>query len=128
MSTFSLYAQYYDLLYENKDYREEAAYINSILKKHIPDAKTILEFGCGTGRYSAEFATLGYEVTGIDMSSDMIANCMSHFRSLPSSLQDNLDVLQGDVRQLKTAGKPGDKISCFNLPSVQRHHPDSAPG
>jgi cyclopropane fatty-acyl-phospholipid synthase-like methyltransferase len=34
---------------------------------------TILDVGCGTGRHSVELAKRGYEVTGVDISSGMLA-------------------------------------------------------
>jgi len=35
---------------------------------------SILDVGCGTGRHSIELAKRGYAVTGIDLSSEMLAN------------------------------------------------------
>jgi len=63
---------YYDLLYHDKDYLTEARYISSIIKKFLPAAKTLAELGSGTGNYSKAFCNLGYEVTGVERSSEMM--------------------------------------------------------
>ncbi len=72
-AVFNDYAQYYDLFYKNKPYRLEAAYIHSLIKKHAPGAKSLLDVGCGTGRPAAALAGKGYLVDGVDMSGDMIS-------------------------------------------------------
>jgi 2-polyprenyl-3-methyl-5-hydroxy-6-metoxy-1,4-benzoquinol methylase len=50
-----------------------AAWI-TLLKESIPTGKhTVLDIGCGTGSLSVLLAGLGYKITGIDFSPDMIA-------------------------------------------------------
>jgi SAM-dependent methyltransferase len=39
----------------------------------LPPACSILDIGCGTGRHAIEFARRGYKVTGVDISSGMLA-------------------------------------------------------
>lgn len=45
------------------------------LKKHLPGKKNlkILDVGCGTGFFTILLAKEGHEVTGIDLTPDMIA-------------------------------------------------------
>jgi SAM-dependent methyltransferase len=69
---FSKSAAYYDMLYRDKNYCREAAYINSLLQHYAPKVKTILEFGCGTGRHTKELAALGSDVLGVDISHEML--------------------------------------------------------
>ena len=46
---YEKYAQYYyDLLYQDKDYGTEAAYILTLINKYHPKTRQILEFGFGT--------------------------------------------------------------------------------
>lgn len=73
MSVFDKYSYYYNLLYRDKDYAGEVEYIDSLIKRHKPDAKSILDLGCGTGRHATLLAQKGYTVHGIDMSEDMLA-------------------------------------------------------
>ena len=49
---FQGYSQYYDLLYRDKDYEREAAYIDALLRRHGVLGKNILELGSGTGRHA----------------------------------------------------------------------------
>ena len=51
MSVFKDYSNYYDLLYSDKDYEAEADYIDHLIQKNNPGAKTILNLGCGTGKH-----------------------------------------------------------------------------
>jgi SAM-dependent methyltransferase len=70
---FKLYSQYYDLLYQDKDYPAEAAYIIKLIKKYQPTAKNILELGAGTGIHANLLATQGYTVHGLERSPEMVA-------------------------------------------------------
>ena len=69
---FKEYAQYYDLLYQDKDYKSEAKYVVSLIKKFHPKAQKILEFGSGTGVHGRIFSDLGFTVSGIEKSHEMI--------------------------------------------------------
>ena len=71
-SNFKEYAKYYDLFNSEKDYKKECSYIDSIIKRFNPRTKSILDIGCGTGLHDFELANLNYDVTGIDISQDMI--------------------------------------------------------
>ena len=39
----------------------------------LPEYSHILDMGCGTGRHAIELARRGYRVTGVDISSGMLA-------------------------------------------------------
>jgi len=72
-SVFNAYSRYYDLLYRDKDYAGEAAYIAHLLKRHNVSRGKLLEFGSGTGKHGIILAESGYEVHGIERSADMVA-------------------------------------------------------
>ena len=72
MTSFQKYSQYYDLFYQDKDYEAEAVFVNKIIKSHLPKAKMILEFGCGTGRHAFKLSAKGYQVHGVDSSDRML--------------------------------------------------------
>jgi 2-polyprenyl-3-methyl-5-hydroxy-6-metoxy-1,4-benzoquinol methylase len=60
-----------------RDPRTRAAW-TYLLKTSLPPTKTeILDIGCGTGSLSLVLAGLGYTVTGIDLSSEMIARAQA---------------------------------------------------
>lgn len=74
MSVFGIYANFYDLLYRDKDYPAEVDFIESLLKKYASGiVKTILDMGCGTGGHALLLAERGYSVTGIDRSEAMLS-------------------------------------------------------
>jgi SAM-dependent methyltransferase len=73
MSNFHKYSAYYDLLYRDKDHPARAAYVAGMIRAWVPAARTILEFGCGTGRHARLLAELGFAVHGIERSAEKVA-------------------------------------------------------
>lgn len=73
MPVFGAYSRYYDLLYRDKNSAEEAEYLAALISKHDPGAKSLLDFGCGTGRRDLLLADLGFEAAGVDRSEEMLA-------------------------------------------------------
>ena len=67
-NVFAKYSEYYDLIYTDKDYQKEVDYIDQLIQKYHPKAKTILDLGCGTGVHANLLAAKGYRVMGIDLS------------------------------------------------------------
>ena len=51
MMPFGEYAKYYDLLYADKDYAAESAFVGEIIQRHAPGARLLLELGCGSARH-----------------------------------------------------------------------------
>ena len=72
MEVFKDYAYYYNAFYKDKDYRKEAGQVARLLEQFGSRGKQILNFGCGTGQHDIELVKLGYQCTGIDLSSVMI--------------------------------------------------------
>ena len=70
---FDRYSNYYDLLYAEKNYEKEASYVDHHIKNFIPEATTLLELGSGTGNHANHFCRAGYQITGIERSSEMAA-------------------------------------------------------
>jgi SAM-dependent methyltransferase len=48
---------------------------------HIPPGGSVLDVGCGTGRHAIELAKRGYAVTGLDLSSEMLAGAAARART-----------------------------------------------
>jgi len=118
MTVFKNYAQYYDLLYQDKNYMEEVDYIEKLINTHskIP-VKTILDLGCGTGRHDSLFAERNYEITGVDLSEKMI-------EIAKSQNSKNSEFIVGDVREI-TLNKQFDAvISLFHVASYQTTNQD----
>jgi SAM-dependent methyltransferase len=54
----------------------------------VPHGGRILDYGCGLGTMTAAFGELGYDVTGVDPSSDAIENALPEARGLVRCLGD----------------------------------------
>jgi SAM-dependent methyltransferase len=81
---FNYYAQYYNLLYRDKNYKAESDYIHSLIKKFaIKPSLSLLDIGCGTGTHAQYITSLGYKVTGIDRSTDMVKQAIS--KNIPNA-------------------------------------------
>lgn len=78
MSTrqFDTYARFYNLLYKDKNYKKEAAYIHQLISRHYSKKQselTLLDLACGTGRHLFELSALGYaHLSGSDIAKAMI--------------------------------------------------------
>lgn len=115
MTVFGAYSRYYNLLYADKDYAGETDYVHGLIQKYHPEAKSILDLGCGTGRHDLLLAEKGYEVTGVDMSEEMLAAA----RSRPSSHNSRLSFVQGDIRTVRRNLVFDAVVSLFHVFSYQ---------
>ena len=118
MSVFGKYSRYYDLLYRDKDYAAEAEFVRGMLQKHRPDAHSLLDLGCGTGRHAALLARAGYTVTGVDRSQEMLEVARSQ-DALPG-----LDFVRGDLRGIRLGRKFDVVLSLFHVMSYQTSNAD----
>ena len=123
MSVFGDYARYYNLLYQDKNYAEEAIFILNILKKYHNNPKTLLYLGCGTGRHGFELVKLGLVVDGVDMSETMLKMGMEN-SDIKNILGNGLNLHNGDVRKVRL-GKNFDVVtSLFHVMSYQNTDED----
>jgi SAM-dependent methyltransferase len=120
MSVFGTYSRYYDLLYRDKNYQAEANFVLSLINQHCPQAATLLDLGCGTGRHARLFAEAGYQVTGVDRSQEMLDVA----RAAAKTSKGRLDFAPGDVRDVRL-GKQFDVVtSLFHVMSYQNQNLD----
>lgn len=112
------YAKYYDALYKDKDYKTEVDFIVSEIRKYAPHAKSILNIGCGTGRHDQFLSEYGFNITGIDLSAQMVE--IAKARNTSSSFQ----YLHGDGRNIFLDQKFDVVISLFHVLSYQTSNED----
>lgn len=121
MAIFDLYAAYYDLLYEAKDYRAEALYVDGLVKEVAPGAARLLELGCGTGGHAAELERLGYRAHGIDLSPGMVDRARKRAVG-----RQTLFFEIGDIRSYRTDARFDAVVSLFHVMSYQTRNEDLA--
>jgi len=98
----SVYAEAYDQFYQDKDYKAECAMIEEIFRCHAGGrVSTILDLGCGTGNHAIPLAHSGYQITGVDRSSEMLKHAKAKLHSQTSRSQFQPQFLKGDLRSLK---------------------------
>lgn len=124
MSIFANYARYYDLLYQDKDYVEEAQFIHRLIKTNAPDTVKILELGCGTGNHATLLAQEGYQVHGVDFSQEMLQLADERISQLPPELAARLQFTHGDIRQVRLNQKFDVVLSLFHVISYQTTNED----
>ncbi len=97
--------QWYELLFENyaEKYDSEVFVKGTLgecdfLEREFEYDKQIriLDIGCGTGRHSIELSRRGYDITGIDLSLNLLQKAKE--KSLEEGL--HIDFLQADARNL----------------------------
>ncbi|HEX6915132.1 MAG TPA: methyltransferase domain-containing protein [Chitinophagaceae bacterium] len=70
---------YYHLLYDHRDDSEAIQFIRRVINfLQPPPGSVMLDVACGKGRHSKALADMGYDVTGIDLSADSIAEASRH--------------------------------------------------
>lgn len=124
MSSFGKYSKYYDLLYEDKDYSKEVAFISDLLDRYAPRSLSILELGCGTGRHAAMLAEGRWTIDGIDLSEDMLQAAEERKKALPAPVAERLRFSRGDVRKFETGKRYDAVVSLFHVVSYQSSNED----
>jgi SAM-dependent methyltransferase len=120
MKVFDAYAGYYDLLYGDKDYASEAAYVLELLARHGVRGGRLLELGCGTGRHAEHFGSADFRVHGIDLSAKMIERAVERFGTSPGGHCFEV----GDVRTAQLAQEFDAVVSLFHVISYQGSNSD----
>ena len=65
---------FYHILYKDRDYQEAQYFMDNLTGYlNLPEEAKILDLACGKGRHSIYLNSLGYEVTGADLSENSIA-------------------------------------------------------
>lgn len=87
MSGYTYFADYYDDLIQNVNYKKLADYVLTILKQENAPTGTILDLACGTGSLSIELAKNGVDIIGVDSSCEMLSLAKD------KAINENLDIL-----------------------------------
>ena len=126
MQVFKDYASYYDLLYQDKDYISEANYIHELIKEYKSNSKNILELGSGTGTHAILLNKMGYNLTGLDFSQDMvnIANNKLLKEDSNNNKNNKIKFLVGDARIFNLNKKFNVILALFHVVNYMQENLD----
>ncbi|MSP96929.1 MAG: class I SAM-dependent methyltransferase [Betaproteobacteria bacterium] len=116
---FHHYSRYYDLVYRDKDYTAEAEFVAALIARHAPQAKCLLELGCGSGRHAQLLAERGYSIHGIDRSPDMLVQARCRQARAPLEISTRLAFSEGDMRDARLGRRFDCVVSLFHVMSYQ---------
>lgn len=74
----------YDRLMAEAPYEEWVSFANEMIERYHPDVQSIVDLGCGTGEITKKLYESGYQITGVDLSEDMLAVAQ---QKSPSAIQ-----------------------------------------
>ena len=117
MKVFDAYSEYYDLLYNDKNYDAEVNYINSLIQFYLKGSETILELGCGTGLHACILAKLGYKIHGIDKSKTMLNKAIERRKGLENLIAEKISFETGDICNYQNGKKYDVAVSLFHVMS-----------
>ncbi|MBS6518393.1 MAG: class I SAM-dependent methyltransferase [Clostridium sp.] len=100
MESYTSFAAVYDMFMDNIPYEEWASYVISLLREEGIDDGLVLDLGCGTGSLTEILAREGYDMTGIDLSPDMLQIAME------KRMESGRDILylNQDMREFELYG------------------------
>ncbi len=118
--SYSSLAALYDGLMTEVDYPHWAAYLDQLTKHYGAPGQRLLDLGCGTGNLTLPLSQTGYQVIGVDSSSEMLTIAAN--KGLAANLGLSRWRLQ-DMRQLRLAKDSFDAVVCacdgFNYLTTQ---------
>lgn len=105
------HAEFYDLFYGSKSYDKEARFVHESLMLYglQQDGARLLDLACGTGAHALHFSELGYRVTGMDYSPEMLA--VARRKTAAQNL--SVDFVEQDMRRLPAPEIPFDAAVCL---------------
>ena len=93
MNAYQNLAASYDRLTNDVDYRSWVDFAHAILEKEGMKVRSVADLACGTGSATRILAEMGYRVTAVDLSEDMLTEAMdkcADLESMPTFVHQNL--------------------------------------
>lgn len=108
--SYGVFAEYYDLFTSNVDYKQYAERIDDIVMSLGLKRGSLVDLGCGTASLDLELSCLGYSVTGIDLSCDMLTAAASKIYAQGT----HITLINQDMTELKLPNKTDVIISTLD--------------
>lgn len=103
------FASVYDLLMEDVDYRRWALFYTELLHRYGIYRGNVCECACGTGSITIQLSRLGFYMTGVDLSTEMLFAAGTKARAACA----NISMINQDMRRL-ALHRPVDAVLCTN--------------
>lgn len=100
MDTYNVFADFYDQLTLNVDYKDRAQYILQIFEKLNHNMGITLDLACGTGNLTIELAKRNVDIYGVDGSQEMLSQALQK----SSELQLNILFLCQQMQNIDLYG------------------------
>ena len=96
ISSYTHLAQVYDVLMQDSPYDRWLEWVGDFWREH-GQPSTVIDLGCGTGSIAIPLAKAGYQVTGVDLSSEMLAIAYQKAQQAQATLR----LMEQDMRELQ---------------------------
>lgn len=110
MDSYSQFAEVYDRLMNDANYKGRTDYLLKLFEKHSKTPTLLLDLACGTGGFSNQMALKGIEVIGVDMSEDMLSKA----RENSAELETDVLFLCQKAEELDLFGTVNGAICCMD--------------
>lgn len=104
MKAYSVFAHIYDKMMDNIPYEEWKDYLLMLMYRYgVSPSASVAEIGCGTGTMTGLLAEEGFDVMGLDLSSDMLEEARAKY--------PDISFVEADMRDFKLPEKKDILIS-----------------
>jgi ubiquinone/menaquinone biosynthesis C-methylase UbiE len=106
-------ASVYDRLNSGVDYKAWADYIERLFLRYAKEKPSlVLDLACGTGNITVELAQRGYDMTGVDLSEEMLSVARSKCDSL--NLEHKVLLIRQNMTELELYGTVNAVVCCLD--------------
>ena len=95
--SYQTFAQVYDAIMDDSLYEDWLSFVQQEIKN---EGQSLLELACGTGALAVTLKEAGFDVTGLDLSENMLS--LANERALKKGLK--LPLLEGNMLDLSEIG------------------------
>ena len=110
---YDLLAPFYDEVNKDINYSEWADFIEEIIRRYYKGRpELLLDLGCGTGKMTLELSRRGYDMTGVDISPEMLD--LARQSAENEGISDRILWLCQDMTEFELYGTVDVTVSCLD--------------